>query len=376
MRIGVDISQIVYTGTGVARFTRGLVEAILALETKHEWVFFFSSHRRRLLPEFARQIRTSSHTLICWPIPPKILGKLWNSRPLGSLTPYPPFLNLDIFLSSDWTQPPPGIARIRATIVHDLIFRRYPETVDPVVLGNQYARLKRVTEECAIVICDSQTTSSDFRDCYPESRARVYVLYPGIDHALVKRQTRKPSWMRDRQNFSYFLTVGKLEPRKNLHRLVEAFTRFCAISSQRGKQHHLCIAGPKGWGDVNTPAANNVHLLGEVPDEELFYLYRNATAFVFPSIYEGLGIPMLEAMAVGCPTIVSNTSSLAEIAQLTGSPTFDPFSVESICQALQNCVDNPHVAKTGAERARVVVDKFRWESYLDRLVQILASTAA
>src|SRR3989338_9380400 len=182
VNIGIDISQIVYEGTGVSRFTNGLVNAILDLDRTNRWLFFFSSLRRNLDPEIERKIVQKGHKLLKWRLPPTALSFLLNdlhsfSKLLTSNIKHP--TSLDWFITSDWTEPP--LSMNKATIVHDLVYLRYPETVDSKILHNQEKRLTWVKRESRIIFADSQSTKSDLVDLLNFDPKKIYVNFPGVD---------------------------------------------------------------------------------------------------------------------------------------------------------------------------------------------------
>lgn len=363
MHIGIDISQIVYEGTGVARFTHQLVSTILTRKTGHTWTIFFSSLKQELNADI-RDLILHDHTpYIRWVVPPRALSVLWNEDPFRKVAPVPG--HFDLFISSDWTQPPPRIARTRVTIVHDLIFRRLPQTVDPLIIATQTKRLAHVTHECQLVFCDSRSTAKDFGTYYPDFAGKVIVNYPGVVVPSIPSGGDFPFPFKPHH---YFFAVGKIEPRKNLPRLITAFRSLMDEADMQDL--HLVIAGPRGWDHETAHLTHpHIHLLGNISDHELGLLYANARAFVFPSLYEGFGIPPLEAMALGCPVIMSRVSSLTEIADDSCAIFIDPESTASIRSALiQVAQDRERVTRL-AEHAKTQARRFTYHKYLDTMLE-------
>ncbi len=137
MDIGIDISQIVYEGTGVGRFTKGVVDAIFDNQMNHRWIFFFSSLRRNLNSTLIQECKKKNIQIVRWRCPPSLLSFFWNRLHIFSVQQF--ITHLDWFITSDWTEPPASVNK--ATIVHDLTFLRYPETVDSSILKTQKLRL-------------------------------------------------------------------------------------------------------------------------------------------------------------------------------------------------------------------------------------------
>lgn len=174
MKIGIDISQIVYEGTGVATYVRAMVDALLALDRKNEYVLFGASLRRR--GEFKKFVRNRA-TLVVVPIPPTVLDILWN---VLHVIPVEWFIgNVDIFWSSDWTQPPLAHAQ-GVTTIHDLSVMRYPESFHQKILTVQKRRLEWAKKTCKAFFCDSEATKKDVIELLHIPQKHLHVVYPGI----------------------------------------------------------------------------------------------------------------------------------------------------------------------------------------------------
>ncbi len=361
LHIGIDISQIMYEGTGVARFTRGLLEQLLITQTPHRYTFFFSGLNLRPDPSLIQAIHKAGHQYIRWYIPPRALAWLWNDRPTRLVRHLLP-ARFDIWVSSDWTQPPVEIAPYRISIVHDLVYKLFPETVDPLILTTQTRRISRVMSECSLVITDSISTENDVHKYFPNFKEKVVTIYPGVDQ-FVNSDDPLPSQLRSGE---YFLSVGKLEPRKNLPLLMEAFDQWQKKDTAR-HAHNLAIVGPRGWGDVPRHRNPHILILDHVSDKTLGQLYRNALALVTPSLYEGFGYPLIEAMNSQCPVIASNTSSLAELISDGAGIPVDPTHLPSLVKAMDDVYTDPNLRNrlihAGIDKAR----EFTWDTYVSKL---------
>ncbi len=368
MKIGIDISQIAYEGTGVARFTKGLVKAILDNDTENEWIFFFSSLRNRLDGEILSQIKKRGFKLIRWKFPPSLLSFLWND--LHILSPDFSLGKLDFFITSDWTEPPSKSKK--ATIVHDLVFKRYPETVDIKIIKTQNKRFRLIKNESRIILADSNATKKDLIEIGGIEQERIKVIYPGVDiqrppleeitGTLKKFDLQKP----------FILSVGKIEPRKNIKRLIEAYLML------DNRNIDLVLVGPKGWGDFNTITIkqygnrNNIHYLGLISDSELYSLMSSCFIFAYPSIWEGFGLPVAEAMKLGVPVCTSNTSSLKEIAS-GAAALFNPFSVKDISEVLKNLLTDENLRKKLISSGKSISKQFDWKNYYNLLIELIKS---
>lgn len=177
MRVGIDISQLVYTGTGVAEYLGRIVENLLNEDDKNEYVLFFSSLRGKLNYSFINGLTSSRVEVRRFLIPPMFLDFIWNKL---HIIPIEWFIgDVDVFISSDWTQPPVKRAK-GVTILYDLIIYKYPGQTAKKIIETQKRRLKWVEKECEKVICISESTKKDAIEILGIEEYRLSVVYPGI----------------------------------------------------------------------------------------------------------------------------------------------------------------------------------------------------
>ncbi len=379
MKIGLDISQIVYPGTGVARFTEVLVNSILEYDNKHQWLFFFSSLRRNLDRQLEKKILQRGHQLVKWRLPPTYLSFLWNNlHQLSKLLILNyKFLNsLDWFITSDWAEAPLKINK--ATIVHDLVYLRHPETVNKKIYQTQKKRLFWVKRESKIIFTDSQSTKKDIINFLQIESNRIIINYPGIDISKPKTSSIKSVLKKfSLEEKRFILTVGKLEPRKNIKRLIEAVRQI------KDKKLQLVIVGPTGWDnsiDINNFSLLNqkklsfpqiiIKYLGYVTDEELYSLYASCLFFIYPSLWEGFGYPVVEAMKLEAPVACSNTSSLREIAG-NAALLFNPYDIKEISQTINKIANDEklrnQLVKKGLQRSKLFTPKRYYNVFIKTL---------
>lgn len=245
--------------------------------------------------------------------------------------------------------------------IHDMSLRLYPRChpVRRLLLNRPLMRVA-ITQAAAIVTV-SQSARRDLLRLHGVPPDRVSVVHEAASPAF------RPIADRDRLDVvrarhglpaRFILYVGAIEPRKNLSRLVDAF----AAARARGVPHHLVCVGPYGWssrglaGRIERLGLNEVvHFTGYVPFEDLPGIYNLAEFFVFPSLYEGFGLPVVEAMASGLPVITSNTSSLGEIAA-GAAETIDPTDTEALTDAIVRLAASPELrrdlSRRGLQRSR------------------------
>ena len=175
MKIGIDISQIVYEGTGVGRFVNGLTDSILQFDKTNQWTFFFSSLRQNLNPQIKKSIKKNGHRLSEYKLPPSALSFLWNTMHRMKVEKL--VGNLDWFITSDWTEPPSHMKK--ATIIHDLAYLKYPETIHETILQTQKQRMNWVKKGSKIIFADSETTKHDAIQLCGLEEKKIFVNYPG-----------------------------------------------------------------------------------------------------------------------------------------------------------------------------------------------------
>jgi len=176
MKIGIDISQTAHPGTGVANYTKNLVENLLKIDRKNEYILFFSSLRRKLDSLFINELTSSRVKIKQFKFPPTLLDFLWNRL---HIFPIEWLIGaVDVFLTSDWTEPPTKKAK-KVTILYDLIVYRYPEETDKKIIETQRRKLEWVKKESAAIICISEATKKDAMEILGIEEKRLRVVYPG-----------------------------------------------------------------------------------------------------------------------------------------------------------------------------------------------------
>jgi glycosyltransferase involved in cell wall biosynthesis len=225
-------------------------------------------------------------------------------------------------------------------------------------------RVKRALRDCDIIFADSQSTKNDITSFFHVGDYRIVVNYPGVELAHSSARDLIETKEKFALNSPFILTVGKLEPRKNIERLIEAFNLLDEKKTQ------LLIVGAHGWGTQPESSNPRIRMLGFVNDRELTALYKLARAFVYPSIYEGFGYPVAEAMSLGVPTATSNSSSMKEIAG-DSALLFNPENVKDIARCLQSLLHDEDVRSRLATHGTHQATHYTWKRYADILLDKL-----
>jgi glycosyltransferase involved in cell wall biosynthesis len=226
---------------------------------------------------------------------------------------------------------------------------------------------KKVTLPCAEAVSDRITTVSQFSkrrivDVLEADPDSVDVIYNGIDDIFLKDSGGRPIDSPD----SFLLFVGSNNPRKNISGAVDAFAKYC--DECRTKQKFV-IVGPENkdiWGNVDIN--DNIVNLGFLDESELKYVYEEAALFIYPSFYEGFGLPPLEAAACGTPVLVPNEPPFTEIFEPAAAEFVDPHSVKSIETGISNVLTNESRRNKLAERGRRTAKQLTWAKTIDRLL--------
>ncbi len=373
MKIGIDISQIVF-GTGVSTYTRLLATSLCQEAKDDEFVLFGSSFRnQKPLKDFYENIKTENVKKKFFPFPPKALELLWNGIhvfPIENLIG-----EIDVFHSSDWLEPPTIKAK-RVTTIHDLTVFKYPETFvargGHDIVENQKRKLFFVKQYGDKIIAVSETTKQDIIDILKIPEKKIKVVYEAADPDFSPRPVSQIQKVKEKfliNNGRYLLCVGAREPRKNLNRLIAAFVEIAGANPDLS----LVIVGKYGWGDdINQNTKNQIpkiKLLGFVEKEDLAALYSGAEGFIYPSLYEGFGLPILEAMACGCPVITSNLGSMKEIAG-ESALLIEPENVESIAGAISKICRNKKVSEELKIKGFKRAGEFNWQKTASQTLEV------
>ncbi len=309
MKVGIDISAIIY-GTGVSNYTQELINhlgSMVDLKT-----FKFSRY------------------------PLSIMEFLWNRLHILNVETFTG--KIDIYHASDWTQGPSKAKKV--TTIHDLSPFLYPAELDPKIVEVHTAKMGWAVKECDVFICVSQNTASDLRRLFNIHPDKIKVIYEALPsrHKLIPQITKYTN---------YVLAIGSRQPRKNITRLKKA----CELLGQK-----LIIVGE--GSDI-----------GYVSDQDLVNYLAGASAFVYPSLYEGFGLPILEAFYYQVPVACSNTSSFPEVAG-DAAVYFDPYNEEQMAKAIAEAISSRDKLVSAG---KTQLAKFSWETAAQQTMAVYKS---
>jgi glycosyltransferase involved in cell wall biosynthesis len=299
----------------------------------------------------------------------KTLYPRWNLTARPGLSAQLSSLDL-VHAPSTVAVPPAGDRQGLVVTVHDLAFLVVPSAFPSRWRTMFRMGLRAAVKRADALIAPSRATAEDLLSRTKVDPAKVHVIPEAASLAWGEGDADE-TLTRLKVPLPYLLSVGTLEPRKNLVRLIRAYRR--AASS--GLPHALVLAGPMGWRhqtllrEIALSGPGEVVLTGAMSPAELDALYRGASAFVYPALYEGFGLPVIEAMARGVPTICSNTSSLPEVAG-DAALGVNPASVREIASAIQSLLTDSVMAERLADLGRARADRFSWDEAARLTVQV------
>lgn len=363
MKIGIDISQIVYQGTGVSRYTTSLVSKLTEIDRSNEYVLFGTSLRqKKILKDFHRSISTRNNKVVkkIYPFPPTLIDILWNKL---HIVPIEKFTGpIDIFHTSDWLEPPAKAAKV--TTIHDFLALKYPSFFPKSIIETQRRRVFWVLQETKKIIVDSKSTKKDGINLLSIPEEKMVVIYPGISENF-KPQT-KEEIERVRKKYllakQYILSVGTVEPRKNLNRVIDSFMRLVEKF-----EIELIIVGRGGWGIRQEVSDPRIKFLGYVPEGDLAPLYSGSSCFIYASSSEGFGFPVLEALACGASVVTSAGGSLEEIGGKYVT-YIKPQSVEAITLEIEKVLEKKE-KKINSEKVSWA-RSFSWETTAKEVLKV------
>lgn len=343
--LGIDIREVRDHAAGKGRYTEELVKALLQEAPSEMQFLLFCKNKTDRLPENDRVQQVQ--------IPGKSL--FWHLRLARYLKKHP----VHFFLAPTSFIVPALLSKKQAfsIVVHDLVAFLYkdhhwfPTWIEKLTLGPALRKSRFIT-----VV--SEHTQQDLIHFFPKTRQKTFVKVTPAASELFFLEKEEP--IEDLPQ-RYLLTVGTLQPRKNLKKAVEAFLEIASKETDL----HLVICGGQGWGNhsflekIPEVVKNRIHILGYVSSLQLNTLYRQAEALLFLSLYEGFGLPVLEAMANGCPVIASNRSSLPEVVGEAGL-LVDPENLSQIVVAVQEVLI-PETAQLLRQKGKERAKFFSWQ---------------
>jgi len=367
MRVGVDARLLSEPATGIGRYTAELTKELVNKPSK----FYLYSAR----PVAVKHWQQDNVMVRSTNLHSRVSRMLWSQTCL----PYWATKDhVDIFWGATHRLPrylPEQVARV--VTIHDLVWKHAGETMRPLSRWVEKRLMPQAILQADRIVADSVSTAKAIEVEYPAMGDRIRVVYPGTTDLPAPLDFQSLSYFGVER--PYFLFVGTLEPRKNLQRLLEA---YALLDPEIRSYARLVVAGGKGWGGVDLAGLvkeldlnGNVITTGYVDDVQLSTLYAYARFLAMPSLYEGFGLPLVEAMSFGVPVLTSDRSSLPEVAGDAGT-LVDPFDVHSIAEGLSSLLSDDayrdHLASLAIPNAK----RFSWYNSAREMWAVFEEAAA
>lgn len=376
MRIGVDASPLCspFPATGIPRSLREILRELQKLDQENEYRLYSKCDFD--LPLENRRWRKCIHPRI-----PYLLGNLYLR---DGVTRNGRQDDLDVFWTTRTHAFPLGLSPTVARVltVYDLVWLLYPETMETVNRLAQALFAARGIRDAHRIIAISESTRRGLIERTAAPSDKVDVVHLGADSRFAARNRLESARFVATQygvSPDYICTVGTVEPRKNIITLIEAVK---ILRDRNQLRHQFVIAGASGWKNSSIYAGvqrcglteGEVKFLGRVPDEDLPLLYSGAALFVFPSFYEGFGLPLVEAMASGVPVVASNTSSVPEVVQDAGI-LVSPRRPEEFADAIARVIADSALSRTLVENGLKHAREFTWAAAAMKTRRVLEQAA-
>ncbi|PIV21985.1 MAG: glycosyltransferase family 1 protein [Hydrogenophilales bacterium CG03_land_8_20_14_0_80_62_28] len=377
MHIGFDISQTGSGKAGCGYFAHALIKAMLELAPEHRYSlfpsfgdFYFDALMPILNPYSGRDTHYGPRHLS-----PETARKYWAGNEVEAALGNPDVVHANNF----WCPTQLASSRLIYTF-YDMGFAVEPSWTTEANRVGCFDGVFRSAMAADWVVAISEASKAHYLSVFPHfPEARIRVIYPCSRFADSSAEGKRPKALDDVSAGGYWLNVGTIEPRKNQRRLAEAYARYLALG---GAPMPLVLAGGKGWlmedfqkhlSELGIEA--RVVMTGYVSDDELIWLYRNCYASLYPSLFEGFGLPVLEGMQFGAPMLTSNSTSIPEVA---GDATIllAPEDIEGWAQAMLRLAANRLERDLLSSSALEQAGRFDWKHSAAALLQLYEEALA
>ena len=376
MRILIDIRALGQKHpSGVGEYTKQLLKALFVIDQNNQYILF-NSGSQKTKQRVKNVVSSITHPqtnieLVHRSIPNKLINAA-NLLNLSSAIPIKLQRSTDLLFLPNLTITNIDSQTRVVLTVHDLSWKYFPEFFSQKMLTwHKAAKPKMTIKKATHIITPSNSTKQDVIHSFKKSKHAVSTIAHGINPIFESKLQAQDHGIRSKYHLpkKFVLFMGTLEPRKNIHTLIDAVNEY---RNQTGDDLHLVLAGNWGWksGKIKTHINKQwIRHLGYVKDKERPAIYRSAKTLIWPSFYEGFGLPVLEAMACGTPVITSNTSSLPEISK-NAAIHIDPFNHKDIRIALEQLLSSSKLQNQLQESGLAQASTFSWKKAAQKTLEI------
>lgn len=378
MKIGIDINAVIFDSSGFGRYTYNLVKNILRLDRKNEYVLYANfvrknSLRRKIIEQMVRDSGAKRVKIKVSRLPARYREWLFG-LPIEASRILPE--KIDLYFAPHFAGVPRRGNFKKIVAIHDLVFMHFPAHRGERLSNFYLKRTEQAIDQADQIVAVSASTKKDLVDLLAVPAKKIQVVYEGVDKAFFAKNLKDDPRAHLARYFDpstkYFLCVGTIEPRKNLILAVKA---FCLLPREIQKKYKLVFVGPNGWNSSPLEKAIKNHNLtdrviftGFVLDEDLSYIYKEASLFIYPSLYEGFGLPILEALAAGAPVLSASNSSLVEVLGKAGW-YFESNSEEDLAAKIKKVLASKKKLEFKSRGYRQA-GKFSWELAAKKMIAI------
>jgi glycosyltransferase involved in cell wall biosynthesis len=368
LRIGVDIRPFYEPLTGVGWY---LYDLLLELAKRDDVELYLFGDARMTDVGPRLHVELPPNVKLCtFDLRGHGLGRFDRPLTAAAYVAWLALADCDVFFAANYFLPRlhSAVAKKRVITIHDLTYKRFPELLQKETLQNLETQMQREITIADAIVCVSEATRRDLLQFYPVDPSRAFAIHSGLGVT-----TREPEPV-DGLPSRYLLFVSTVEPRKNLATLLDAYESLRDSGAYDGS---LVVVGKIGWKSesiVKRLRGRGVVHLDYLRAGQLANVYANAEAFVFPSIYEGFGFPLLEAMSHGVPSIAARSSSLPEIGG-DAALYFEPRDAQALASLIQRVTSDATLREQLATRGRARAAEFRWDVTAEKTLEVLRRVA-
>ena len=376
MIIGIDANWLIYENAGIGKYSQNIILEILKNDHKNRYILFANfvrkfQERKKILQDLVVSSGNTKTQIIISRIPSAWREWLGNTNfPQKWLIRKP----VDLYFSTYFS----GIAKNgfpkQVVVLYDLVFLFYPEHAGIKLSDYYLKRTKNALANSQKIITISHSTKNDLIEKLKVDPSKIEIAYPGVDKNIFQPKSKTETAKIIKKyhiNKPYILSVCTLEPRKNLETLIDAYQK---LPEDMQKNYQLVLVGKSGWNNNNLKSQisnlkSKIIETGYIPEKDLPYLYSGADIFVYPSYYEGFGLPVLEAMTCGCPVIVSNNSSLPEVVGTAGI-LVDSKNIPELAKSINDLLLNENELSLLREKGLTQSQKFSWKKSAIKIIKL------